>query len=191
LISALLRAEVEGEKLSKREVIGSCMLLLMAGNETTRRLIANTLLCLDLYPEAKEFLLTHPHAIPTALEEVLRLTPPAVSFPPRIALKDTVLEGQHIRAGEWVLPWIASANRDETYFEQPHEFLPQRTPNRHLSFGFGIHFCLGASLARLEARLALEGLLRRFPSFQRVPTHPLERIVSPLLFSVQSLPITL
>lgn len=190
LMSALLTASIDGEQLSQQEIVGACMLLLMAGHETTRNLIGSTVLCLDAFPEAMASVVAHPEAIPMALEEVLRYTPPIIMPPPRITTKESIIDGQLIPAGQWIQGWIPAAHRDEDYFPHASVLDIQRTPNRHMGFGFGIHFCLGAALARLEARIALEAMLTRLHSLQRIRTVPLERIESPLLFGLKHLPIT-
>jgi cytochrome P450 len=190
LMSALLTASIDGEQLSQQEIVGACMLLLMAGHETTRNLIGSTVLCLDAFPEAMASVVAHPEAIPMALEEVLRYTPPIIMPPPRITMKESIIDGQLIPAGQWIQGWIPAAHRDEDYFPHACVLDIQRTPNRHMGFGYGIHFCLGAALARLEARIALGAMLTRLPSLQRIRTVPLERIESPLLFGLKHLPIT-
>jgi cytochrome P450 len=190
LMSALLTASIDGEQLSQQEIVGACMLLLMAGHETTRNLLGNAVLCLDASPEAMASVVAHPEAIPMAIEEILRYTPPLVMPPPRITMKETILDGQLIPAGQWIQGWIPAANRDEDYFPHASIFDIQRMPNRHMGFGYGIHFCLGAALGRLEARIALEAMLTRLHSIQRIRTVPLERIESPLLFGLKHLPIT-
>ena len=189
LISALLATEVEGKTFSNLELIALCSLLLLAGNDTTRHLIGNAILCLDTFPESMEQLQAQPELIPDAVEEVLRYLP-SISSPARVAARDVVIEGQNIQAGQWVLPMVASANRDEAYFANPETFNIQRTPNRHLTFGYGIHFCLGAPLARLESRIALEMLLARFKNIKRMHEVPLQAVVSPQLYGVQHLPVT-
>ena len=189
LLSALLTVEVEGHSLTAQELIGNCILFLIAGNETTRNLIGNTLLCLDAHPETMEALRAHPSLIPGALEEVLRFLPPVLTSP-RVATVDTRLSGQPIKAGQWVMPWIGSANRDEAIFARPELFDIMRTPNRHLSLGYGPHFCLGATLARLEANIVLEALLTRFTSLRRVHSVPLQWIESFHICGVKHLSLT-
>ena len=189
LISALLATQVEGKTFSHSELIGLCSLLLLAGNDTTRHLIGNALLCLDAFPASMEQLQAQPELIPTAIEEVLRYLP-SITSPARVATTDVVIEGQTIQAGQWVLPMVASANRDEAYFANAETFDITRTPNRHLTFGFGVHFCLGAPLARLESKIALEMLLARFKNIKRMREVPLKGVASPQLYGVQHLPVT-
>lgn len=189
LISALIAAQVEGEYLSTTELLGFCFLLLVAGNETTTNLISNAILCLDEHPEAMEEVRAKPELVPSALEEVLRyLSPVQCMF--RVTATDAVIEGQEIPAGKMLMTWIASANRDETMFPDPDTFDIHRSPNRHIAFGHGIHFCLGAPLARLEGRIALEAMLERLPNIRRVREVPLQRTDSFFLYGVKHVPIT-
>lgn len=189
LISALLNAQVDGHYLTRLELLGFCILLLVAGNETTTNLIGNALLCLDEQPDIMEQLYAEPDLIPGAIEEVLRYRSP-VQLTGRIALADTVLGNQHIQAGQRVVATIGSANRDEAQFPDPDRFDIRRSPNRHLAFGHGIHFCLGAPLARLETKIALTLLLERFQDIRRVPQMPLEPGESILMHGVKHLPVT-
>lgn len=190
LISALLRAEVDGEHLPEQDVLGTCLLLLIAGHETTTGLIGNAILCLDEHPESLHQLKEQPELLPSAIEEVLRYRA-VVHTMPRVVHEDTVLCGQEIQAGNLVLPLFGSANLDEAQFPNADHFDIQRTPNRHLGFGFGIHFCLGAPLARLETRIALAALLERFPNWQRIRNVPLEVKPSSFIYGLKHLPITL
>ena len=189
LISALLDAQIEGQHLNQLELLGFCVLLLVAGNETTTNLIGNALLCFDEHPEVMEQLRAEPELLPGAIEEVLRYRSP-VQFMYRRAAANVTIRDQEIQPGQMVLAWIGSANRDEAQFPNPDHFDIRRTPNRHIAFGHGIHFCLGAPLARLEARIALTALLERFYDIKRVPGVPLEATGSDMLFGVKHLPIT-
>jgi cytochrome P450 len=189
LISALLDAQIDGQHLNQRELLGFCILLLVAGNETTTNLIGNALLCFDEHPEVMEELRADPALVPGAIEEVLRYRSP-VQYMYRRAVADITIGDHEIRAGQMVLAWIGSANRDEAQFPNPDYFDIRRTPNRHIAFGHGIHFCLGAPLARLEAKIALTMLLERFHEIKRVPGVPLEATGSDLVFGVKHLPIT-
>ena len=189
LVSALLAAQVDGQHLTEAELSSFCSLLLLAGNDTTRNLIANTLLCLDTFPEAMKQLRAEPTLLPAAIEEVLRYLP-SVHTAPRMTVVETVLDGQHIQTGQWVMPMLASANRDATHFPQPDLFDIRRAPNRHLTFGHGIHFCLGAPLARLESKIALTAILEHLTDIQRSQDVPLEAVVSPIIYGVKHLPIT-
>jgi cytochrome P450 len=188
LISDLLRAEVDGERLPEEELLGTCILLLIAGHETTANLISNALVCLDEHPESLRQLIAQPNLLPSAIEEVLRYRA-VVHTLPRVAMADTVLAGQEIKAGDLVSPLFASANLDETQFPNANTFDIRRTPNRHMGFGYGIHFCLGAPLARLETRIALEMLLERFPTLQRRRSIPLELKPSYFIYGFKHVPI--
>jgi cytochrome P450 len=189
LISHLIAAEIDGQRLSELELIGFCVLLLVAGNETTTNLLGNAILCFDEQPDAYERLRAQPDLIPNAIEEVLRYRSPVQSMF-RAAMGETDLGGVVTREGQPVIAWIGSANRDETLFPNAHVFDIERAPNRHLAFGYGIHFCLGAPLARLEARLALEALTTRFRAIRRVPDVPLNWMESSIVYGVMNLPIT-
>lgn len=189
LISALLAAQVEGQHLSQQELLGFCILLLVAGNETTTHLLGNALLCFDEHPDVFEALRADPALIPGAIEEVLRYRSPVPTMF-RQVVADVELSGQQLRAGQWVLAQIGSANRDENQFPDADRFDFKRSPNRHLAFGHGIHFCLGAPLARLEAKIALTLLLERFRDIRRNRDVPLKAVGSTILFGVKHLPIT-
>jgi len=171
LISALLPAQIEGRHLTDAEILSFCRLLLVAGHETSTNLIGSALLTLDEYPDAMAELRADLSLIPAAVEAVLRYRTPIQRLR-RIATSDTVLAGCTIKAGEIVSPILGSANRDEAHFKQPELFSIPRIPERHLGFGHGIHFCLGAALARLETKLALEALLARFTQIERIKELP-------------------
>lgn len=188
LISALLAAQVDGEHLSEEELLGFCILLLLAGNETTTTLLGNALLTLDEHPAAMDELRADPSLIPGAIEEILRYRSP-VRLLMRETTREVELSGQRIPAGERVMVWLASADRDEEQFPDPDTFDIRRTPNRHLAFGYGIHFCLGAPLARLEARIALERMLARWTNIRRANQEPLEPLTSYVLLGLRHLPI--
>ncbi len=189
LISALIDAQIDGQHLDMMELLGFCILLLVAGNETTTTLLGNALLAFTDHPEAMEELRAHPELLPDAIEEVLRYLSPVKSMY-RMASKDTELGGKQIKAGDFITAWIGSADRDEEQFPDPDRFDIHRSPNRHLAFGHGIHFCLGAPLARLEAKVALNLMLERLPNIQRVRGIPLQPSSSYILQGVKHLPIT-
>jgi cytochrome P450 len=189
LISALLNAEVDGQHMTEAEMSNFCSLLLLAGNDTTRNLIANGILCFDTFPDAMMELSINPALIPSAIEEVLRYLP-SVHTAPRVAAIDTTLDGQQVKARQWVMPMLASANRDETQFPASDVFDIHRSPNRHLTFGYGVHFCLGAPLARLESKIALNAIFERLTDIQRVRTVPLVAVTSPIVYGMEHLPIT-
>lgn len=188
LISALSTAEVDGERLSETELLSFCVLLLAAGQETTKNLLTNAIVCLTDHPDARERLNREPGLMPIAIEEVLRYLPP-VWFLFRLTKSEVELAGQHIPANQMVLAWTASANRDSAQFPDPARFDIEREPNRHLAFGYGIHFCVGAPLARLEARIALPMLLSQLKHLKRVEGVPI-LVHTGIVFVIRSLPIT-
>src|SRR4051794_17420631 len=161
LTSKLIGAEVDGERLADEEIIGFVGLLLIAGHITTTATLGNSVVSFQGNPDAVAEVRADPALLPAAIEEVLRVRTP---FPRlgRITMVETEVGGVRMPAGQVVLPWLTAANRDERVFPQPHRFDIHRKPNPHLTFGHGIHFCLGAPLARLEARVALGLLLERY-----------------------------
>ncbi|HLK11552.1 MAG TPA: cytochrome P450 [Candidatus Binatia bacterium] len=167
LVSALARAEVEGERLADAEILMFCMTLLVAGNETTRNLIAGGARALLLFPDQRRRLRADPGLLPGAVEEMLRWVTPVKTFA-RTATADTTIRGRRIAAGDYVVLLYASANRDEEVWGPDAEaFDVGRPPGPgHLAFGIGPHACLGSNLATLEARVLFEELLARFPSFE-------------------------
>ncbi|WDF51856.1 cytochrome P450 [Paenibacillus sp. KACC 21273] len=189
LISLLLAAEIDGQKLTDKEIVGFCILLLAAGNETTTNLITNGVRILAEQPQLQEQLREHPEMIQTAVEETLRYYPPIVAIG-RVAKETVELGGQTIQAGDQVISWVGSANRDEQKFADADTFVPNRKPNQHMGFGFGIHFCLGAPLARLEGRVVLQTLLNHMEHIQLVPDTTLQPIQSAFVFGVKEYPIT-
>jgi cytochrome P450 family 130 len=164
LMSALLDAELDGRQLSRDELLGFCFVLIVAGNDTTTNLIANGAVLLASHPDQRAWLAADATRIPAAVEEMVRFESPAQALP-RIARRDQELHGVRVPARAEVKLLWGSANRDEREFPDPDRFDARREPRRHLGFGFGVHFCLGASLARLEARVAFEELLARFPRY--------------------------
>ncbi|HLW71671.1 MAG TPA: cytochrome P450 [Candidatus Binataceae bacterium] len=162
LVSALVAARDESDALSEEELIAFVILLLLAGNETTTNLIGNGMLALMRHPEQIERLRVDPSLTPRAIEEMLRYDPPAQSVV-RITKEDVVINGVEIKADSAVFVVVAAANRDPAHFANPETFDITRHPNDHLAFGDGIHFCLGAALARLEGTIAFTAMLARFP----------------------------
>ncbi len=164
LITALIRAEEAGDRLSEDELLAMAFLLLVAGHETTVNLIASGTLALLEHPEQTERLRRNPSRTKTAVEELLRYTSPVELATERYARKDTEIRDTRIPRGGLVLAVLGSANRDERHFENPDVLDLARDPNRHLAFGRGgVHHCLGAPLARMEGQIAMTALLRRFP----------------------------
>ena len=188
LISALSMAEVDGQRLSQTELLSFCTLLLAAGQETTKNLLTNAIVCLTDHPDSLDRLVREPALMPVAIEEVLRYLPP-VWFLFRLTRSEVELAGQRIPANQMVLAWTASANRDPAHFPDPGHFAIEREPNRHLAFGHGIHFCVGAPLARLEARIALPMMLTQLKHLQRVEGVPI-LVHTGIVFVIRSLPIT-
>jgi cytochrome P450 len=168
LLSVLVQAEVDGERLTDEDLLNFAFLLLVAGNETTRNLIALGTLALIEHPDQHGQLIAEPSLIPTAVEEMLRWTSPVANMA-RTATTDVEIRGQLIREGDTVVMLYGSANRDEDVFgSDAEEFKVARTPNPHIAFGCGEHSCLGAQLARLEARIFFEELLSRYPKLELV-----------------------
>lgn len=168
LVSRLLHPPASEPKLSLDELVGFCALLLMAGTETTTNALGNAVVLLAQNPSVREQLVVRPEALPRAVEECLRLESPVPGLS-RVTTRDVALHGVTIPKGERVHMAFAAANRDERVFPDAETFVPDRHPNAHLAFSLGIHFCLGASLARAEMRIALEELLARFPDYQVMP----------------------
>jgi cytochrome P450 len=150
LISILIQAEEEGHKISEKELVPFCNLLLVAGNETTTNLLTNAVYTIMENEGVYEELRNDLSLIPPMVEEALRYRSPAQVLRRKVA-QDTEIGGQHLQKGETVVVWLGSANRDETKFEHASTFDIHRKPNPHIAFGHGIHFCLGAPLARMEA----------------------------------------
>jgi len=163
LMSLLVHAEVDGDRLAPDEVLHESLLILVGGDETTRHVISGGMRQLLLHPEQRDALAADPSRIPTAVEEMLRWVTPIQNMS-RTATRDAVLRGEAIRKGDKLLLLYPSANRDATVFDEPDRFDVRRTPNDHVAFGgYGAHFCLGASLARLELRVMFEEIVRRLP----------------------------
>jgi cytochrome P450 len=182
IISVLLSAEVEGNKLKDEDIVAFSCLLLIAGHETTTNLIGNSLFCfLDDERRHWAYLQQNSTQIDAALEEVLRFRSPVQALP-RTVKEDTKIGDIHFSAGDQLVLWIGSANRDEKQFPHANQFLIDRSPNQHLAFGKGIHFCLGAPLSKLEVKVVLLKLLHRFPSLQIERYKPLQ---SPLMYGLK------
>ena len=165
LLSALLRAEEESGRLTEDELYSTVVLLLVAGNETTTNLIGNGLLALLHHPDQLRRVWNDPALIPTTIEEMVRYDSP-VQFTTRLARVDLEIHGTKIRKGEWLYLVLGAANRDPAQFPEPDRFDVGREDNKHIAFGAGAHFCLGAPLARLEARVILRTLRQRCPKLR-------------------------
>jgi len=192
LISALLEASEDGDSLSSDEVIAMIFLLMLAGHDTTANLIGSSAVALIEHPEQADRLRAEPALMPTAVEELLRYTTPVPCGAARTLLEDVEVEGTTMPKGSKVLGMIISANRDELVFDRPDDLDLGREPNRHLTFAFGKHFCLGNQLARLEGQIAIGELVRRFPGMHlAVPRKDLRYKPVQSLRGFRSLPLRL
>jgi methyl-branched lipid omega-hydroxylase len=189
LTTALVQAEVDGERLTSPEIASFFILLAVAGNETTRNAISHGVLALTRYPDERKKWWDDYHAIaPTAVEEIVRWASPVI-YMRRTVTEDTELSGTKMAAGNKVTMWYCSANRDETKFPDPWTFDVTRTPNPHVGYGGGgAHFCLGANLARREINVAFEELHRRIPDIEA--TEEPARLLSPFIHGIKTLPVS-
>jgi cytochrome P450 len=186
LISILVSSDVDGEKLTDDDILWFCFLLILAGNETTRNAISGGLWALCDHPDQMAKLQADMSLLPSAVEEILRWVSP-VTHMARVALADTEISGQPIKKGERVVMWYPSVNRDEDIFPDAFTFDITRSPNDHLAFGIGEHFCLGAGFARLEITTVFEQLLTRFPDIRLNGTP--ERLRSTFIGGIKHLPV--
>jgi cytochrome P450 PksS len=192
LISALLAASEDGDSLRPDEVMAMIFLLMLAGHDTTANLISSSALALVEHPEQAERLRSDPALTATAVEELLRFTTPVPCGASRTLLDDVEVDSTTMPKGSKVLGMINSANRDETVFERPDDLDLGRDPNRHLTFAFGKHFCLGNQLARLEGQIAIGELVRRFPDMRlAVPRDDLRYKPVQALRGFRSMPLRL
>ncbi|MEK6991415.1 cytochrome P450 [Paenibacillus sp. FSL K6-1566] len=171
LISDLISVEEQGDKLTEQELYALVFVLIIAGHETTVNLIGNGMLALMEHPEQKRLLMENPDLIQSAVEEVLRFNGPAEVSNIRWATEDVEMDGRFIRQGDMMLVALSSANRDSRQFYEPDTFDITRKVNNHIAFGKGVHYCLGAPLARLEGEIAINDLFRRLPNI-RLNTDP-------------------
>jgi cytochrome P450 len=171
LLTKLVEAKAGSDQLSEEEILGFFQLLVVAGQETTTNLINNAVLCLIENPEQQELLKERMDLLPSAIEEVLRYRSP-LQWMMRTPKRDVEIVGHLIPAGRLVLPMIGAANRDPRQFREANRFDITREPNPHVAFGHGIHFCLGAPLSRLEAKIALTDILKKFKVFKPATTGP-------------------
>jgi cholest-4-en-3-one 26-monooxygenase len=186
LAAILMNAEVDGFRLTEAEFDAFFLMLVVAGNETTRNLISGGMHALFEHPDQYARLKADPSLLPSAVEEMLRWVTPVTCFR-RTAAADIELHGKTIKENDKVVLYFASANRDETVFKDPDKFDIGRTPNEHIAFGVGEHFCLGSSLARLEIRIMFEEVLRRFPDMELAG--PVRRLRSDFLNGIKHMPV--
>jgi cytochrome P450 len=191
LISSLLGAEEAGDRLSPEELYSMVLLIVVVGHETSVHQIGNAVYHLLLRPALWQQLRAEPARIPQAVEELIRYAGPVERATMRFAAEDIELHGHTIRRGDAVSLVLASAHRDEGAFACPHELQLERADNRHLGFGLGVHYCLGAPLARLEGRVALGALLQRLPAARlAVAPEQLKWHTNPILHGLRRLPVT-
>ena len=188
LVSILVHAEIDGQKLTDDEILMETLLILIGGDETTRHVITGGMYQLLQHPDQLSHLQRNPAAIPLALEEMLRWASPIQNMA-RTATEDTELRGQKIHEGDKLLLLYPSANRDAAIFRNPFEFDCARQPNEHLAFGYGAHFCLGASLARLELRVFFEELFARSPDLRLTTAEPPPLRASNFVSGIEEMPV--
>jgi cholest-4-en-3-one 26-monooxygenase len=190
IVTTLITAELDGERLSDIEFNVFVLLLAVAGNETTRNLISGGMLALMQHPEQKERVLADiPGTLDTLVDEMLRYVSPVMYFR-RTVTTDTELRGVQLRENDKITIWYGAANRDEEYFDNPHAFDPTRSPNEHIAFGGrGPHYCLGVALAKMEIKVMFEEMLTRIPEM-RLVGEP-ERLLSTLINGIKHMPVRL
>jgi len=188
LISTLCSAEIEGERLDDESIVNETLLLLIGGDETTRHVISGGMLALLERPEQRDALVADPELLPVAVEELLRWVSPIKNMS-RTVTTDVEVRGQQLRKGDEVMLFYPSANRDEAIFDRPDLLDIRRDPNPHLAFGFGPHYCLGASLARLELTVMFRELLRRLPDLELAGDAPLPYRPSNFVSGLESMPV--
>jgi cholest-4-en-3-one 26-monooxygenase len=189
IVTALLNADTNGDRLSEMDFDLFFLLLAVAGNETTRNALSHGMHTLIDHPEQYRMLVSDPSLVPSATEEILRWASPVMYFR-RNVTRDTEVHGQPMKAGDKVGIWYISANRDESVFENPFTFDIKRTPNEHVAFGGGgPHFCLGANLARMEMNIMFDELVRRIDSVERIGE--VKRLRSNFINGIKHLPVRL
>lgn len=189
LVSVLVHAQIDGDKLDEEEVLQESLLILIGGDETTRHVMTGGLEQLIRNPGQKQKLIENPALIPGAVEEMLRWVSPIVNMN-RTLTRDVEMHGESLREGDRLLLLYPSGNRDERVFARPDVFDVTREPNRHVAFGgFGTHHCLGATLARLELRVLFEELLRRWPDIALAGSEPLRRRPSNFITGIEEMPV--
>ncbi len=190
LLTAMLNAEADGDRLNEKELFSTMVLLIVAGHETTVNLIGNAMLALFTHPEQMAELKAAPALMPQAVEEFLRYDGPVERALNRWAVEDVVVNGHEIKKGTMMIPLLSAANRDPAIFPEPDQLNFHRESNPHIAFGKGVHFCLGAPLARLEGEIALNNLLQRLPELES--TSPIEELryrLVPMFRGLEALPV--
>ncbi len=187
LITRLVQAEIDDDRMTNRDVLALCALLFIAGSETTMNSISGGLLALIDHPDQRERLEDDPSLWPKAIEEILRWVSPVLNGMVRTATEDIDVRGRRIAAGDKITLWYPSANRDAEHFADPFVFDITRTPNDHVAFGAGLHFCVGAALARLETRVTLRTLLDRVTDLRL--DGEVTRLRSNVMHAIEHLPI--
>ena len=188
LVSILVHAEIDGERLSDDELVMETLLILIGGDETTRHVLSGGMYQLLRNPDQCAAIARDPGRIPTAVEEMLRWVSPIQNMA-RTATRDVTLRGQRVCEGQKVILLYPSANRDAAVFPDPFRFDVARTPNDHLAFGYGAHFCLGANLARMELRVFFEEALKRIPELELASSEPPPLRASNFVSGIESLPV--
>ncbi len=190
LVSLLVTGEVDGEGLDDMAILQESLLILIGGDETTRHVMTGGLEQLILNRDQMQILIDDPSKIEIAVEEMIRFVSPIVNMN-RTLTRDTELHGEKLREGDRVLLLYAAANRDERNFEDPDRFDVERWPNRHVAFGgYGVHHCLGASLARLELKILFEEIFKRMPDIQFASEEPLKRRPNNFITGIEEMPVT-
>ena len=188
LISTLCTAEIDGHRLDDESIVNETLLLLIGGDETTRHVISGGMLALLEHPDQLAALAADPDLLNGAVEELLRWVSPVKNMS-RTVTTDVELRGQRLREGDEVMLFYPSANRDEDVFERPHDFDIRRDPNPHIAFGFGPHYCLGASLARLELKVMFREVLARMPDLELAPGGDLPVRPSNFVSGLEAMPV--
>jgi cytochrome P450 family 142 subfamily A polypeptide 1 len=188
LTSILVHSEIDGHRLSDEDIVGETLLILIGGDETTRHVLSGGMEQLMRHPDQQASLVRNPDGIPAAIEEMLRWSSPIKNMC-RTVTRDVDFFGTQLRRGEKMMLLFESANFDDTVFDDPNRFDIARSPNPHVAFGFGTHFCLGNQLARLEARIMFEQLLSRLPDMTLVDDGPLRRRPANFVSGLEEMPV--
>ncbi len=188
LVSTLCYAEIDGHRLDDESLVQESLLILIGGDETSRHVMTDGMVALLAHPDQRDRLASDPSLIETGVEELLRYVSPIKNMA-RTVTEDLELRGRQLREGDQVMLFYPSANRDESVFDEPDRLDVTRSPNPHLAFGFGPHFCLGASLARLELKIMFSELLRRLPDLELAGEAPLPYRESNFISGPESMPV--